>query len=429
MKNLKYYSSLLLILIGCNENIEVDEIIELEYSHYDIQLEIDPDGQFISVNGNLKLLIDKDSVSELSFTLHEQLVIENFGVDGDNSYQLDTTGEKIRWLPNAAQIFYRTNKPYERGEIVNVDFSYEGEITKWPSWSANVIGPDWIEMGFYFPWFPSFYGDYTYRVSVDIDPSYNVFAIGDVTKKGHKRIFETKYPVGDFIICASKDLTVRETELLNHTFQIVNCTLSEETVDTIQTDIQNFYQLYTKWFGYIEARDMCLVISKRDKGGGYSRKGGLFLGGVSDSSYLNDRVNYIRYVGHEISHFWWHGAESNWEDWLNESFAEYGAMMLIRELRVEEEFNTILNEKKIKSNKSPPIWDLPRNSTSAEVVLYSKGPVLLNELEEKIGKKNFLDLCKSRISKNIRNTSGFLNLLKDNEGKDIADWFERSLKQ
>ena len=429
MKNLNYYISILLILIGRKENLERDEINELEYSHYDIQLEIDPDEQFISVNGNLKLLIDKDSVSELSFTLHEQLAIDNFSVNGDNSYQMDTASEKIRWLPNAAQIYYRTKKLFNNSDIVNINFSYEGKITKWPEWSANVIGSDWIEMGFYFPWFPSFYGDYTYRVSVEIHPPYNVFAIGEVSKIGNKKIFETWHPVGDFIICASKNLTVRETELLGHKFKIVNSTLSDETIDTIQTDIQQFYHLYANWFGDTEIRDMCLVISKRDKGGGYSRKGGLFLGGVSDSSYLNNRIEFIRYVGHEISHFWWYGAESNWEDWLNESFTEYSAMMLIKELRGEDEFSAILNVKKNKSNHSPPIWELPRNSSFAETVLYSKGPVLLNELEEKIGNKNFLNLCKVRISNNIKNTSDFLNILKDSEGQEIANWFERSLKE
>jgi len=428
MKKLKCYLSVILLFVGCNDDLKRDALNDLEYSHYDIQLSINPDEQFIKVNGSLKLLIEKDSVDELSFNLHEQLEIKNFRVDGDDSYQLDTTSEKIRWLPNSIRVIYPAKEIYNKGDIININFSYEGQLTKWPSWSANVIGSDWIEMGLYFPWYPSFYGSFNYKVSVDIDPTYSVFAMGNAIEKDSKRIFETKYPVGDFVICASRDLTVRKTELLNHSFQIVNCTLSTATIDTIQTDIQHFYQFFSNWFGDIEGQDMCLVLSKRDKGGGYSRKGGLFLGGVSDSSYLNNRIDYIRYVGHEIAHFWWHGAESNWEDWLNESFAEYGAMMLIRELYSEEEFKAMLNAKRSESNQTPPIWELPRNSSSAELVLYSKGAVLLNELEDKIGNEHFLELCKARMNKNINNTSDFLNLLKDKDGREIADWFEQYLK-
>ena len=428
MKNFIFYLLAISFFVCCNENKSNFSSDNINYSHYDIQLKIDPDDQFIKVIGSLKLLIDEDSLDFLSFNLHKQFVISKFSVNGDNSYELDTSSTKIRWLPNAIKIAYQTKKKFHKGDILNVAFSYEGKITEWPSFSANVIGPEWIEMGLYFPWYPSFYGPFTYRVTIDMDPSYSVFAMGKATEKDNKRILETNFPVDDFIICASKDLKVRKTALLNNSFQIVNCTLSDETIDTIQADIKHFYQFYNQWFGKIEQQDMCLVISKRDKGGGYSRKGGLFLGGISDSDYLNSRIDYIRYLGHEIAHFWWHGAENNWQDWLNESFAEYSALMLIRELFGNNEFSSRLNKKSSESENTPPVWELERNSSSAQQVLYSKAVVLLNELEEKIGNKKFLVICKARINKKINNTLDLLNIIKDTGSKEIADWFEQALK-
>ena len=428
MKNFIFYLSVIVLFAACDENKNNFGLHNLKYSHYDIQLKIIPDEQFIKVAGSLKYLVTKDSLDELSLNLHKKFVISNFSINGDNSYQLDTGNTNVRWLPDAMKIIYPTKKKFQKGGVLNVEFSYEGKITEWPAWSANVISSDWIEIGLYFPWYPSIYGSFTYKVSIDIEPDYNVFAIGESTAKGNKKVFETNFPVDDFIICASKDLTIRETKLLNQSFQIVNCTLSEATVDSIQTDIENFYKLYSSWFGKIQVQDMCLVISKRDKGGGYSRKGGLFLGGLTDSNYLNMRTDYVRYLGHEIAHFWWHGAESNWEDWLNESFAEYSAMILIKELRSTEEFNSRLNIKRSESSNTPPIWGISRSAPLAEQVLYSKGVVLLNELEEKIGKNKFLELYRARIDKKINNTSDFLNLIKDIGGKEIADWFEKSLK-
>ena len=428
MKNFIYYLLSMLLFISCNENKGDKDLNNIKYSHYDIQLKIDPDEQFIKVVGNLKFLVEKDSLDVLSFNLHKKFVISTFSINGDNSYQLDTSNTNVRWLPDAMKIIYPTKKIFQKGDVLNVDFSYEGKITAWPTWSANVISSDWIEIGLYFPWYPSIYGPFTYKVSIDIDPGYNVFAMGEATEEGNKKVFETNFPVDDFIICASKDLTIRETKLLNHSFQIVNCTLSDETVDSIQTDIENFYKLYSSWFGKIQVQDMCLVVSKRDKGGGYSRKGGLFLGGLTDSNYLNKRTDYVRYLGHEIAHFWWRGAASNWEDWLNESFAEYSAMILIKELRSKEEFNSRLNIKRSESNNTPPIWEISRNAPLAQQVLYSKGVILLIELEEKIGNNKFLELCRARIDKKTNNTLDFLNLIKDIGGKEIADWFEQSLK-
>jgi len=426
-KNLFYLSAIVFFVAfaACNGS---PDLHKLDYSHYDIQLKIIPAEQFIKVSGSLKYMVKQDSLDELSFNLHKKFVISNFSINGDNSYQLDTSNTNVRWLPDAMKIIYPAKNKFHRGDILNVEFSYQGRITEWPDWSANVIGADWIEIGLYFPWYPSINGLFTYKVSVDIDPDFNVFAIGKSTEKDNKKIFETEFPVYDFIICASKDLTIRETKLLNQSFKIVNCTLSDATVDSIQADIEDFYQTYSNWFGKIQVQKMCLVVSKRDKGGGYSRKGGLFLGGLSDSAYLSERIDYIQYLSHEIAHFWWHGAASNWEDWLNESFAEYSAMKAIKELRGKEEFNTKLKIKRNESINTPPIWGISRNDPSAEQVLYSKGVVLLSELEEKIGNNKFLELCKARIDKKVNNTLDFLNLIKDIGGKEIADWFEQSLK-
>jgi hypothetical protein len=426
-KHLSCLSALVFLVAfaECNGN---PDSAKLEYSHYDIQLKIVPAEQFIKVSGSLKYLVTKDSLDELSFNLHKKLVISNFSINGDNFYQLDTSNTHVRWLPDAMRIVYPAKRIFHKGDVLDVEFAYEGRITEWPDWSANVITSDWVEIGLYFPWYPSIYDAFTYKVAVDIDPRYNVFAIGESTEEGNKKVFEADFPVDDFIICASKDLTVRETKLLNQSFKIVNCTLSDATVDSMQTDIDNIYRLYSSWFGKIQVRDMCLVISKRDKGGGYSRKGGLFLGGVSDSSYLNERTDFIQYVAHEIAHFWWYGAATNWEDWLNESFAEYSSMRVIRELRGKEEFNAKLNTKRTEATNTPPIWGLSRNDPSAEQVLYSKGVVLLNELEERIGENKFLELCRARIDKEINSTADFLDTIKDIGGKKIADWFEQSLR-
>lgn len=417
-----------LLFNACNDYKSETGLDNFKYSHYDIQLKIIPDEQFLKVTGGLKFLVMEDSLDELSFNLHKKLEINNFSINSDKSYQLDTSMTNVRWLPDAKRIVYRTTKKFYKGELLNIAFSYQGKITQWPSWSANVIDTDWIEIGLYFPWYPSFYGLFTYNVAVDIDQDFNVFAIGKSTEKDNKKVFETEFPVDDFIICASKDLTVKETKLLNRSFKIVNCTLSDATVDSIQADIEGFYQSYSSWFGDIRVRNMCLVVSKRDKGGGYSRKGGLFLGGLSDSDYMNERIDYIQYLGHEIAHFWWNGAESNWEDWLNESFAEYSALLLIRELYSKEEFNSRLIRKRNESKNTPPIWEISRSDPLAQQVLYSKGVVLLSELEDKIGNQAFFKLCKARIENKINNTLDFLDLITDIGGKEICDWVEQSLK-
>jgi len=428
MKHFIFYLAVLILLASCTEQSRYKEKADIKYSHYNIELSIDPEGQFIKANGSIKYIIEKDSLDTLSFKLHKRMNISSFTINGEDAYILDTISKPVRWIPDAINIIHAPDPPFLKGEIINIDFSYMGNITEWSPWSANVIGPEWVEMGLYFPWYPSFEGLFTYNLVVDIDPDYNVFALGEAKELNNKKLFKNDSPVYDFIICASKDLRVREATLLNQSFQIANATLSESTVDTMQADIENFYLLYDHWFGEIPSNDMFLVISRREKGGGYARTGGLVLGGINDSVYFAERIVYERYLGHEIAHFWWHGAEGNWEDWLNESFAEYSAMMLIRELIGEGEFNARIKKKIETSSNTAPIWGLERNDPSAELVLYGKGVVLLNELEEKIGMQSFLELCQKRISKKINSTSSFLNLIHEQEGEATRDWFEQALK-
>ncbi len=71
---------------------------------------------------------------------------------------------------------------------------------------------------------------------------------------------------------------------------------------------------------------------------------------------------------------------------------------------------------------------ISRNDSQAEQVLYGKGVILLNALEQKMGKNKFLELCKARIDKKVTNTEDVLKLIHNISGKEIADWFEQSLK-
>lgn len=400
---------------------------QLTHSFYNIHLNILPEQQFLQVEGNLQYLIHDDGLHQLAFKLHKNMVIDHFSVNGDTVFHIDTS-KKVKWVPDAVKIVFALSEKTKKGDVLEVAYSYHGKIDHWSPWSANVLCADWVEMGLYFPWYPSIEGEFNYRLVVDIPADYAVFARGRYAESGQRKIFETEQAVRDLIICAAKDLTVRREQFLNQRFQLVNCTLSDAVVDSIRRDIANFYHYYSTLFGQVGIQEMCLVISKREKGGGYSRKGGLFLGGMSDSAYLNKRLDYIRYLAHEISHFWWHGAPGTWEDWLNESFAEYSALLLIRDVYSEDEYTQRLKRKQKDCMHTPSIWGMARDDKQASKVLYGKGVVLLSELEQALGRKKFSELCKIRIAKKVNTTAAFLPLLAEIGGENMANWFEQALR-
>jgi hypothetical protein len=121
--------------------------------------------------------------------------------------------------------------------------------------------------------------------------------------------------------------------------------------------------------------------------------------------------------------------------WLNEGFSEYSALLVIRKMFGDEAFKQWIDDKKKVIKDVPPIWGFDRNRMMApgepdiiQANLYSKGPVLLNLLSERIGDDEFKQLCKNMIVSETSSTNEFLTLLEKNHGSEVKNWFEDLLK-
>jgi aminopeptidase N len=196
----------------------------------------------------------------------------------------------------------------------------------------------------------------------------------------------------------------------------------------LSTDIKEILTTFNQWFSGSNT-SICLVESLREKGGGYARLGGMYLNGLNQTSYFKKRKGYTRYLSHEIAHLWWHRANTNsWQDWLNEGFAEYSALMVLREQYGPVYFDKWLDLKKKKIKDTEPVWHCDRNGKNAYAILYSKAPVLLNKLEQKIGQKKFKKLMKGMLRNQVSTTAEFLDLLEKQQGSETKKWFTTELK-
>lgn len=70
----------------------------------------------------------------------------------------------------------------------------------------------------------------------------------------------------------------------------------------------------------------------------------------------------------------------------------------------------------------------PGEPDIVEANLYSKGPVLLHLLSERIGGNEFRILCKEMVESSTSTTNDFLTLLEKNHGSEVRNWFEDLLK-
>jgi aminopeptidase N len=163
----------------------------------------------------------------------------------------------------------------------------------------------------------------------------------------------------------------------------------------------------------------------REGQGGYFRKGYFVL------PKLKDPDAALPSIAHELAHYWFiHAGQQH--AWLNESFAEYSAMMAMRRLRGPQEFERILEEKRkrVASASLPPIYqfDRTKNRRAAPAVMYVKGPLALRALEQEIGSSRFISLLRRMIHDNVIDTDQMIALVRELSSERVATDFLQLLK-
>jgi hypothetical protein len=425
---------LLLAVASCTSTGPSNEV-----SHYRIDVKLDPSSGLIDASVDLSIQSVSEGSSTVVFHLHRQLQVDTVHGSLVTDYELDLDPvNHLPWMPEAGELSVNLVRPLVEGERIDLHFEYHGNVDTWPEWSANVITGDWTEIGLYLPWFPYNYNDYglfTYELDVIIDDEYVVRGLGDAERIDGGWHLEWNQPTNDVVVVASRDLRSVRVDGEGQTVQVHFTILDDSVAVRIGEDVITMLRTYASWFGESDQASLSLVESKRARGGGYARRSLIVLGQLSVVTAPEERANYMRYLAHEAVHGWWNRAPADgWDDWLNESFAEYSALLVIRDQLGDAEFTARLDEKRRASEGTPAIWHLARSDVSTEEkargvnqVLYSKGPILLDELADRVGLAAFLDWCRRLVQLEIGSTEEALDVLADLEGEPTSRWFRHLL--
>ncbi|RPI28972.1 MAG: hypothetical protein EHM70_16160 [Chloroflexota bacterium] len=406
--------------------------------HYDIHLELKPAEQRLAVEGKLTFAAAA-SVQSVIFYLHSQLEVGDISGELVSGYGFQEMAAPGVFFPMARMLRVTFTRPLAPGEQTEIRFRYGGAITQWPTWSANVVSPGWIEMGLYLPWFPLLdkeFGSFTYDLSVDCDPAYQVRSSGAPAYDGKTWRFSWDRPTNDIVVIASPDLKTVTVEAPGCRVDVHYVSLQEATAHQIGEDLLWLLARFSEWYGGPPLPVVSLVQPGRASGGGYSRLGLVVMGGLVDQAYMEKRKQYARYLAHEAAHFWFSSAPTaTWEDWLNESFSEYSALLALREKYGSDVFEEFMAIKREKALGAAPIWGFDRSGASpdlpmgeVEAILYHKGVVLLHTLSERVGPMKFMQVCREMVAQKTQTTAGFLALVASYADQCGAEWMEEALK-
>ncbi|HEX9018976.1 MAG TPA: hypothetical protein VF806_07305, partial [Anaerolineaceae bacterium] len=85
--------------------------------------------------------------------------------------------------------------------------------------------------------------------------------------------------------------------------------------------------------------------------------------------------------------------------------------------------------------ETQPLWGFdradqstPEKLATVERMLYDKGPLLLRQLEERIGYQRFLDFCRAMLWSGVTTTAHLLDLLEEVEDRATRAWLEEMLR-
>ncbi|MFN2379706.1 MAG: hypothetical protein ABR519_05770, partial [Bacteroidales bacterium] len=192
-----------------------------EFTHYDINMSVDPAEQYIEVDCYLDLTPGTTG-DTIYFYLHRQLEIENLTVNGKKALIISQDTSDIRYMPEATRYALKIEQSENKSTALHLNYS--GRITEWNKWSASVIGEEWTEMGLYFPWYPynPAFSPLTYKVRVEHDQKYQTFMIGDKTTEEGFSIYRTSGPGNDLVLCMSEELKIISREIEGYNLNIAH---------------------------------------------------------------------------------------------------------------------------------------------------------------------------------------------------------------
>jgi aminopeptidase N len=172
-----------------------------------------------------------------------------------------------------------------------------------------------------------------------------------------------------------------------------------------------------------------IVASPRTKGSAYARKGFISSSDGADEIKAHpdfDPATPAATIAHEFSHAWWWAADPFSENyWLAESMAEYSSMRYIEHAFGPAKLETFLVKKRKAAKDSGPILAGKRATRAA---LYQRGPLLLFDLQEKIGRAKMDELLGVLGRDPPHVTGDFLQALSAVAGEDVAKDFEAKLR-
>lgn len=309
---------------------------------------------------------------------------------------------------------------------ITVRFAYEGPL-EGPS-GAGAFSAERVELNLEDAWLPV-RADLNLYFTLDAEiaglpPGVVAVTQGTLKQRAGRLSVRRTTLDNDFTLTGAPGLTARTAPDLD--FRAVQ--QDDALVATLREHATGSAAFYRGLYGDPIAGDVRMVILPRASSGGYARRGFVVMPDFrkpGDPTPKFDSISLGRFVAHEFSHAWLPAVAPGGENfWVSESVAEYLSMRYLEGRFGLEARKAMLERKRAAAAKAGPMIGDRRPSG---VALYQKGPVLLFDLEARIGRPA-LDRILIRRDRPLTNAD-FLKALAAEAGDATATAFAEDLKR
>ncbi len=324
-------------------------------------------------------------------------------------------------LPGLQRITIRCQMP-RRGDLL-LQVRYTGPLTSFDARPMNSITPELIELSLDSLWLPvadSFSKRFTVNADIrGVPPDLIVVAQGRVWRSGKHVFIQRQVGDVDLPFVAMRGLQRATTE----GFELYAGDLSAEGPRTYLRHGGPIVKFLETWFGSIPGRPVRVVVVRRERKNGYNRLGYIVLteGGTDPEAEV------ARWVAHEFAHAWWSPCDPGTEHrWLSESIAEYVALRYLEAAMGRSALDEALAIRRDRAQKAGPLLGA---GVRDDAELYSKGPLLLFDLEKRIGRVQIDKLLTGLARHPPHVTAEFMSALTALAGEGAVREFEQTMRR
>jgi len=355
-----------------------------------------------------------------SFILNKDLVISKIKCNSEKVDYKKTEEVKPEFRPLSQRISIKNNDYIRNIEIEysgTVAFSSENRVC----WH-NIITDNLKSLSWYSVWFPQETSITVNHDKVIIKNGRDYFVVKGIYDKS-RNVWEYGGKVFDpfnIVMYRKETLKTISNSHMNIFFIDDKIYSQAKKAESIYKDIIDFYNGNLFSEKEIPALDIVCAFPAITSGGGYRRKDFMWCTELGDNDLEIAWLN-----AHETAHIWCTGADSEtWEDWLNETTAEWACLLFAIHKDNKKLFDFILNPKLEKYNSLPPI---KTSDNSRPEGVHDKGTVLFYKMYQKFGEESLRLVVRMFTDLEVKNTASLLDVLRSNGHSEIADFIDSGL--